>query len=126
MPRASKQTATERLELDGYEGSFEHFEGGYSVGFERYTADVDLAPYFVGLPDDRCQCPHWGYVIAGKVSFTYADGRSETYETGDAYFAPPGHTPRIFAGAEIVEFHPTEELAQTVEVVTRNMEAATA
>ncbi|MGH3109961.1 MAG: cupin domain-containing protein [Gaiellaceae bacterium] len=124
MPKASKATASERLELEGYEGSFEHFDGGYSVGFETYSADADLSPYFVGLPDDRCQCPHWGYVIAGRVSFAFGDGRSETYEAGDAYYAPPGHTPTIFAGTELVEFHPTEDLAKTVEVVTRNMEAA--
>jgi hypothetical protein len=84
MPKASRETASETLELEGYEGAFAHWEGGYSVGFERYSADADLSPYFVGLPDDRCQCPHWGYVISGQVTFTYADGRSEAYETGDA------------------------------------------
>ena len=126
MPKASKTTASEHMELEGYEGHFEHWEGGYSVGFERYTADADLAPFFVGLPDDRCQCPHWGYVIKGKVSFTYADGRVETYETGDAYYAPPGHTPAIFDGTEIVEFHPTDELAKTFDVVERNIAAASA
>ncbi len=124
MPKASKTSASEHMELEGYEGHFEHWEGGYSVGFERYTADADLAPFFVGLPDDRCQCPHWGYVIKGKVAFTYADGRLETYEAGDAYYAPPGHTPAIFDGTEIVEFHPTDELAKTFEVVERNIAAA--
>lgn len=56
--------------------------------------------------------------------FTCADGHSETYEVGNAYHAPPGHSPSLFAGTELVEFHPTEELAKTVEVVTKNMEAA--
>jgi len=125
MPKASKETASESMSLEGYEGHFEHWEGGYSVGFERYTADADLAPFFVGLPDDRCQCPHWGYVLSGKVMFTYADGHSENYEAGEAYYAPPGHTPTIYAGTELVEFHPTEELAKTVEVVERNIAAAT-
>jgi hypothetical protein len=125
MPKASRETASERVELEGYEGQFEHWEGGYSVGFETYTADADLAPLFVGLPDDHCQCPHWGYVIKGKVTFTYVDGHSETYEEGDAYYAPPGHLPTLYAGSEIVEFHPTVELEQTMEVVTANM-AATA
>ena len=124
MPKASKTTASEHMELEGYEGHFEHWEGGYSVGFERYTADADLAPFFAGLPDDRCQCPHWGYVIKGKVTFTYADGSAETYEAGDAYYAPPGHTPAIFDGTELVEFHPTDELAKTMEVVERNIAAA--
>lgn len=123
MPKASKSTASESYELDGYEGHFEHFAGGYSVGFETYTADADLAPLFKGLPDDRCQCPHWGYVIEGKVTYTFADGREETYEAGDAYYAPPGHTPRLYDGSRIVEFHPTTELAKTMEVVERNMAA---
>ena len=39
-------------------------------------------------------------------------------------YAPPGHTPVLYAGTEIVEFSPTEELERTFEVVTRNMEAA--
>ena len=57
-------------------------------------------------------------------SFKFGDGHEETYETGDAYFAPPGHTPVLFAGTRVVEFSPTEELQQTVEVVEKNMTAA--
>src|SRR5260221_14152870 len=107
MPKASKATASETFEVEGYEGHFEHFDGGYSVGFETYTADADLAPLFKGLPDDRCQCPHWGYVINGKVTFTFADGRQETYETGDAYLRPAGaHPPALCRlGSGRVPFH---------------------
>lgn len=61
--------------------------------------------------------------IKGKVSFKSADGE-ETFETGDAYYVPPGHTPVLYAGTEIVEFSPTEELQRTMDVVTKNMEAA--
>jgi hypothetical protein len=50
MPKASKETASETVEVEGYEGHFEHFDGGYSVGFESYTADVDLTPFFKGSP----------------------------------------------------------------------------
>lgn len=123
MPRASKATASETAELEGYEGHMEHFDGGYTVAFETYTADADLTPMFVGLPDDRCQCEHWGYVISGKVTFKSANGE-ETFETGDAYYVPPGHTPVLYAGTEVVEFSPTDKLEQTFEVVTKNMEAA--
>jgi len=126
MPKASKTTASESVALEGYEGHFEHFEGGYSVGFETYTADADLAPLFKGLPDDRCQCPHWGYVVKGKVMFTFSDGHEETYETGDAYYAPPGHLPHLYAGSEVVEFHPTAELAKTMAVVEKNTHAINA
>src|SRR2546422_11720905 len=51
MPKASKESATHTEQVEGYEGHFEQFEGGYTVGFETYTADADLAPLFKGLPD---------------------------------------------------------------------------
>lgn len=123
MPKASRKTAAETVELEGYEGHFERFEGGYTVAFETYTDDADLSPFFEGLPNDQCQCEHWGYVIKGKVTFKSSDG-DETFETGDAYYVPSGHTPVLYAGTEVVEFSPTEEMDRTMEVVTKNMEAA--
>ena len=111
--------------MEGFEGHYEHMHGGYTVGFEAYGADADMAPVFRGLPDDQCQCEHWGYVLKGKVGFRYGD-REETYEAGDAYYAPPGHTPILYAGGEVVEFSPTDELANTMEVVVKNMEGASA
>jgi len=121
MPKASKETASQVEDMGVMEGRYEELDG-YTVGFETFREDADGTPLFVGLPDDRCQSPHWGYVIAGKLTFRYAD-HEETYETGDAYYAPPGHVPVISAGTEIVEFSPTEAYGQTMEVVGRNLEA---
>ena len=123
MPKASEATASETVEVEGYEGHVEKLDGGYTVAFERYTADADLSSFFKGLPDDQCQCSHWGYVISGKVVFRSSAGE-ETFETGDAYFVGPGHTPVIYAGTEVVEFSPTDELQRTLDVVTKNMEPA--
>ena len=92
MPSVSQETASESIALDGLEVHLENFEGGYTVCFESHTADVDLAPLFRGLPDDRCQFPRWGYVVEGLVEFRFAD-HAERYEAGDAYYVPPGHTP---------------------------------
>lgn len=36
----------------------------------------------------------------------------------------PGHTPVIYAGTEVVELSPTDELQRTLDVVTKNMESA--
>jgi hypothetical protein len=119
MPKASKITATDSMVLDGYEGHFENLDGG----FEAYTADADLTDLFVGLPDDRCQCAHWGYVIKGKLTFKTPDG-DETFQTGDAYYVGPGHTPILYAGTEVIEFSPTGALQQTLAVVEKNMRAA--
>jgi hypothetical protein len=104
------------------EGRYEEL-GGYMVGFETFREDADATLLFKGLPDDRCQSPHWGYVVAGKVTFRYAD-HDEVYEGGDAYYAPPGHIPVVTAGTEVIEFSPTEEYGRTMEVLSRNLAAA--
>lgn len=126
MPSVSRKTASEAVELDGLDVRVEHLDGGYSVCFERHTADADLAELFRGLPDDRCQLPRWGYVLEGMITFRFAGGEEETYVAGDAYYVPPGHTPVHYAGAEIVEFSPTEGLDGTIAVVMRNVQAGAA
>ena len=120
MPKASKETAPRAEDMGVMEGRYAEL-GGYTVAFETFREDADAAPLMKGLPDDRCQSPHWGYVVSGKVTFTYAD-REEVYEAGDAYYAEPGHTPAVTAGTEVIEFSPTEAYGQTMEVVGRNLE----
>ena len=123
MPSVSRETASEAVELEGLDVRVEHMDGGYSVCFETHTADADLAELFRGLPEDRCQFPRWGYVLKGMITFRLADGE-ETYVAGDAYYVPPGHTPVHYAGAEIVEFSPTDELGKTIPVVMENVDRA--
>ena len=121
LPKIGKSGASRHVEAEGFEGHYEDLDG-YTIGFETYTADADLGPFFKGLPDDRCQCPHWGYVIKGKLVYHYPSG-DDVITTGEGYFARPGHLPEIFAGTAVVEFSPTAEIAKTLEVVTKNMEA---
>ena len=123
MGKTSRETSTSTERLEGYEGHFTQI-GDMTVAYETYSADADLSEYFRGLPDDRCQAAHYGYVIAGKVAFRYADGTLDEITAGEAYVATPGHTPILFAGTEVVEFTNTEELNATMEAVTRNMQAA--
>ena len=120
MPKTSKVSASRVEVVVGICEVRSEELGGYTVSFESDTADVDPAPLFRGLRNDRCQCPHWGYVITGKISFRFAE-REETYEAGDAYYVPPGHTPVVFSGSELVSFSPTDELATMMEVFNRNM-----
>ena len=56
------------------------------------------------------------------MTFSYAD-HDETYVAGDAYYAPPGRTPAITAGTEIIEFSPTDEYGRTMEIIGRNLDA---
>src|SRR5205823_8705717 len=119
MPKVSRETAPQVEDMGVMGGRYGELDG-YTVGFEEFREDADGTPLFKGLPDDRCQSPHWGYVVAGRVTFRYAD-RDEVYETGDAYYAPPGHIPVIDAGTEVVEFSPTGEYEKTMAVVARNL-----
>lgn len=125
MGTCSKDKAPNVESLDGFEGRYAEL-GGYTVGWERFDAEMDPAPLFVGLPDDCCQSPHWGVVLSGAITFRYSDGTTEVAEAGQAYYAHPGHVPLLAPGTSIVEFSPTEELAKTMEVVLRNAQAAEA
>ena len=53
--------------LGDYEGRFVDW-GETRVAIETMPANFppDESP-FEGLPDDRCQCPHWGYVDEGLL-----------------------------------------------------------
>src|SRR4051812_39231562 len=104
MAKVSKASAPHVEDMGVMEGRYGQL-GEYTVGFESFREDVDASPLFRGLPDDRCQSPHWGYVERGRVTFRYGD-RDEVYEAGDAYYAPPGHVPVIEAGPGIVEVSP--------------------
>lgn len=122
MPKLNKFDTSDAITLDGYEGHFGELED-YTVGFESYTADSDLSPLFRGLPDDRCQCPHWGVVLKGKLKFT--DDSGETIiQAGEAYYVPPGHLPYLYVGTEVIEFSPTAKLQDTLAVIEKNMAEA--
>jgi hypothetical protein len=121
MPSASKDTTPIEVDNEIIEGRYVELDG-YTVGFETFKQDFDPAPLFRGLPDDRCQSAHWGYVLSGKLVLKYGD-REETFVAGDAYYGAPGHTPVVTAGTEVVEFSPTADFAATMEVVGRNLEA---
>ena len=121
MPKARKDTTPVALDIPPLEFRLADLDG-YTVGFETFKVDSDPAELFRGLPDDRCQCPHWGYVLSGSLTHRYAD-HDETYEAGDAFYAPPGHVPLVTAGTQLIEFSPTAELAKTQEVLDKNMAA---
>ena len=122
MPKVSKQSATKGAD-HGPVNDREEQLLGYTVNFVEFRQDIDGTPLMKGLPDDRCQCPHWGYVIKGKLTMRFAD-HEEVYEAGDAFYAPPGHTPvKHQPGTEIVQFSPVEDLRKTQAVMMKNMKS---
>jgi mannose-6-phosphate isomerase-like protein (cupin superfamily) len=99
-----------------------HGEGdGYTINFVTFREEIDSTPMLKGLPDDRCQCPHWGYVLKGRLTFGFADG-DEVFEAGDAFYVPAGHTQSAEGGSEYLQFSPTAELKETEAVIMKNMQ----
>ena len=96
--------------------------GDMHVSFEAFREKFDATPLHKGCPDDRCQCPHWGYVMKGQVKIIYAD-YEEIVRAGDAYYMSPGHHAVYEAGTETIEFSPNGPFTETMEIVGRNIEA---
>ncbi|QPV63018.1 cupin domain-containing protein [Halosimplex litoreum] len=96
------------------------------LGGEYFTfaSGTDLTPLLEGLEDDRCQCPHWGYVLEGSLTASYSDGREEETGTGDLFYWPPGHTIRANDDSEIVMFSPQDEHTAVIEHVLAKVEGS--
>ena len=91
MPKVSKESVTEVRDYGVAEDRTGNLDG-YTVNFVSIRQDHDLAPMLSGLPEGRCPCPHWGYVLKGRMTVRYAD-HEEVCEAGEAFYLPPGHTP---------------------------------
>ena len=91
---------------------------GYSTfSAECFTlaAGVDTTPLFKGLEGDLCQCPHWGFVVRGRITTTDANGVQETVNADDLFYLPAGHNVRVEDDAEIVMFGPQHEHGQVID-----------
>jgi len=95
--------------------------GDMIAGQLKLAKGSDLKPVLAGLPHDHCQCPHWGYVIAGQIVVDYQDGTNETIGAGELYYWPPGHVVKFVADTTYVEFSPAEEMAAVLAHVKSKM-----
>ena len=118
MPKVSRESAAHHVEHGPVSAHEEDVEG-YEISFVSFGDDVDGTPLLRGLPDDRCPCPHWGYVLKGRVRFTFAD-HEETFVAGDAFYVGPGHAPIAEAGSEMLLFSPAEQIHEVEAVMERN------
>jgi len=89
--------------------------GKISGEYFTLAAGVDTTPLFQGLEDNLCNCPHWGYVLKGKLTTTDAVGTTETVTANDLFYWPPGHNVRVDADAEIIMFSPQHEHSHVID-----------
>jgi hypothetical protein len=121
MPKVSKTSATKVTDI-GIGQIHEDTVDGYEISFLDLREEVDMAGMLKGLPDDLCSCPHWGYVTAGRVTFTFRD-HTEEFTAGDAFHIPGGHSPAAAAGSAFLLISPADEMAVVNEAIERNLAA---
>jgi hypothetical protein len=122
MPKVSRTTA-DTVKDFGVAEDRTTTAHGYTMGFTTIREASDLAPALAGLPGGHCSCPHWGYVTRGRLVFRFGD-HDEVYETGDAFYTPPGHTPAADADTEFVMFSPADLLEATEAAIAKSMQGA--
>jgi hypothetical protein len=85
--------------------------GDMEVGYTE-APPVDCAPAYAGLPGGVCPCPHYGYVLQGRVRVRYpgTDWPDEVASTGELYFFPAGHTIEYEEHSEVIELNPAAAL----------------
>ena len=113
--RVAKGDVDVRLEVPGavirQRMDFGELEGREKISGECFTlsAGVDTTPLFAGLEGGLCQCPHWGFVLRGRLTTTDGHGAVETVTANDLFYWPPGHNVRVDDDAELVMFSPQHE-----------------
>ena len=118
MPKVSKASAAQVEQHGPVEDRHEDVEG-YTINFLKFDVDIDSTPLLKGLPEDNCNCPHWGYVLKGRVTYRFPD-HDEVIEAGDAFYVPAGHHQIVEAGTEYLQFSPSEPLRKVSAVILEN------
>ena len=91
--------------------------GDLDIVIENIAAG-DATEAFRTFPGGACPCPHWGYLVKGRVRMKFAD-HDEIVSAGDVFYWPPGHIPVVEQEAEIIEFSPAGEYPTVMAALGR-------
>ena len=125
--RIAKEDIPVRIDVPGATArqipDFGDATGYGKIGGEYFSLGegTDISPLLQGLDGDLCQCPHWGYVMQGKLTVTFDDGHSETVQASDMFYWPPGHTVRADADTEMVLFSPQNEHGEVIDHINKKL-----
>ena len=93
-----------------------------AVDINRAPAGADFTPLLEGLENDKCQVPHWGYVIEGAIRIVFQDGTEALFSEGEAFFMKAGHTAIVEKDVVLVSFSPEHAMHGLVDHI--NMKVA--
>ncbi|MGH7752443.1 MAG: hypothetical protein ACREN5_06475 [Gemmatimonadales bacterium] len=113
MESLQRTDLTTRVEGDGVELRTKQV-GELTMAWVTLAKGVDLSAATVGLPDDLCPCPHWGYMIKGRVRMKEKGGRTSEYPAGQAFYWAPGHAPEALEDSEYVDLSPTADFERVI------------
>jgi hypothetical protein len=125
--RIAKEKVDVKMEIPGavirQQMDFGDMGGMGKISAEYFTlsAGVDTTPLFQGLEGNLCQCPHWGFVLRGRLTTTDRDGAQEAVEANDLFYWPPGHNVKVEADAEIIMFSPQHEHSRVINHMIRKL-----
>ena len=97
--------------------------GDTAVAYVTLKSGADAAPLLEGLPGDKCQCPHWGYMLKGAIHVRYDNGDEEICRAGEMFYWPAGHTVRVEEDTSFVEFSPKSQLKDVYDHIGKKLAA---
>ncbi|MCK4992528.1 MAG: hypothetical protein KAS29_18650 [Bacteroidales bacterium] len=95
--------------------------GGMAVDINRAPAGADFSPLLEGLKNDKCQVPHWGYVVEGAIRIIYENGEEDVFSEGEAFFMKSGHTAIVEKDVLLVSFSPEHEMHELADHLNKKV-----
>lgn len=126
--RIAKEDVPVRINVPGaiarQKTDFGDVAGYGKIGSEYFSLGegTDITELLRGLEGDLCQCPHWGYVLSGKLTITFSDGHVEVASGNDLFYWPPGHTIKADQEAEMVLLSPQSEHSQVIDHILKKVQ----
>lgn len=95
--------------------------GGLAVAINEAPAGTDYTPFLVGLKDDLCQVPHWGYLEKGKIRIIDKDKNVVFVKAGGVFYMPPGHTVIVDEDSRLIDFSPEHEMEELTKHILKKV-----
>ena len=100
--------------------------GDMEVSYALVPQPLDCTSFLEGSGHKTCICPHYGYILEGKIRATYpgTDLPDEVASAGDAYYFPAGHVLIYEARTRSLDFSPGDAFRQVMDMAERRSQRA--
>jgi hypothetical protein len=96
--------------------------GGMAVTYME-TAAMPASPnLFEGLPNNSCNCPHWGFMLKGSLHIKYDSGEEVEVHTGEVFYFKSGHIGWTDKESAWLDFSPENELKEVLAHIGKKMQ----